>query len=108
MASLVDHVDRISALARSIRASAAPPDVPIPGPFTRAILDTPLGDLIRDIDPSELGLFTQMVDSLSQSKNNIPRSVFDSQSKKLNKANFQIGVASYVSCGTFFAAWAHA
>ena len=58
MASLVDHVDRISALARSIRASAAPPDVPIPGPFTRAILDTPLGDLIRDIDPSELGLFT--------------------------------------------------
>ncbi|KAI0717218.1 hypothetical protein C8T65DRAFT_641751 [Cerioporus squamosus] len=58
MASLVDHVDRISTLARSIRASAAPPDVPIPGPFTRAILYTPLGDLIRDIDPSELGLFT--------------------------------------------------
>ncbi|RDX50020.1 hypothetical protein OH76DRAFT_1402866 [Lentinus brumalis] len=58
MASLVDHVDRISALARSIRASATPPDVPIPGPFARAILDTPLGDLIRDIDPSELGLFT--------------------------------------------------
>ena len=28
------------------------------GPFTRAVLETPLGDLIRDIDPSELGLFT--------------------------------------------------
>lgn len=32
----------------------------IPDPFTRANLDTraPLGDLIRDIDPSEIGLFT--------------------------------------------------
>ncbi len=59
MASIVDHVDRISALARTIRASATPPsNVPIPGPFTRAILDTPLGDLIRDIDPAEIGLFT--------------------------------------------------
>ena len=59
MASLVDHVDRISSLARSIRASATPPsDNAITGPFTRAILDTPLGDLIRDIDPSEVGLFT--------------------------------------------------
>ena len=59
MASLVDHVDRISALASSIRAYAAPTsDAAIPGPFTRAILDKPLGDLIRDIDPAEIGLFT--------------------------------------------------
>ena len=59
MASLVDHVDRISNLARSIRASATPPsDNAIAGPFTRSILNTPLGDLIRDIDPSEIGLFT--------------------------------------------------
>ncbi|KAI0356316.1 hypothetical protein OH77DRAFT_1495639 [Trametes cingulata] len=59
MASLTEHVDRISALASSIRAAASPPPrTTIPGPFTRAILETPLGDLIRDIDPSELGLFT--------------------------------------------------
>ncbi|TBU40912.1 hypothetical protein BD309DRAFT_1011154 [Dichomitus squalens] len=59
MASLVDHVDRISALASSVRASAAPTSgTPISGPFTRAILDMPLGDLIRDIDPAEIGLFT--------------------------------------------------
>ncbi|KAI0371053.1 hypothetical protein BV20DRAFT_1035409 [Pilatotrama ljubarskyi] len=59
MTSLTEHVDRISALASSIRAAASPPPrTTIPGPFTRAILETPLGDLIRDIDPSELGLFT--------------------------------------------------
>ncbi|KAI9068409.1 hypothetical protein FKP32DRAFT_1672323 [Trametes sanguinea] len=59
MASLTEHVDRLSAIALSIRAAAAPPPrSTIPGPFTRAILETPLGDLIRDIDPSEIGLFT--------------------------------------------------
>ncbi|PIL34091.1 hypothetical protein GSI_03802 [Ganoderma sinense ZZ0214-1] len=59
MASLVDHVDRISALASSVRASATrTSNTNIAGPFTRAILDTPLGDLIRDIDPAEIGLFT--------------------------------------------------
>ncbi|KAI0661252.1 hypothetical protein C8Q70DRAFT_969737 [Cubamyces menziesii] len=59
MATLTDHVDRLSAIAMSIRAAAAPPPrSAIPGPFTRAILETPLGDLIRDIDPAEMGLFT--------------------------------------------------
>ncbi|CDO72773.1 hypothetical protein BN946_scf184994.g26 [Trametes cinnabarina] len=59
MASLTDHVDRLSAIALSIRAAAAPPPrTTIPDPFTRAILETPLGDLIRDIDPAEIGLFT--------------------------------------------------
>ncbi|KAH9895052.1 hypothetical protein C8Q73DRAFT_745415 [Cubamyces lactineus] len=59
MATLTDHVDRLSAIAMSIRAAAAPPPrSAIPGPFARAILETPLGDLIRDIDPAEMGLFT--------------------------------------------------
>ncbi|KAI0644633.1 hypothetical protein C8Q79DRAFT_913138 [Trametes meyenii] len=59
MTSLTDHVDRLSAIAMSIRAAAVPPShTTIPGPFARAILGTPLGDLIRDIDPSEIGLFT--------------------------------------------------
>ncbi|KAM5543105.1 hypothetical protein V8D89_002979 [Ganoderma adspersum] len=59
MASLVDHVDRITTLASSIRASAARSSkTSIAGPFTRAILETSLGDLIRDIDPAEIGLFT--------------------------------------------------
>lgn len=57
MPSLSDRIDRLTATAKAIRASAA---VIVPGniPFTRAVLDTALGDLIRDIDASELGLFT--------------------------------------------------
>lgn len=67
MSSLTDYVDRLSSLASSIRTSAcaagrSTDNVSLPsssaGPFTRAVLETPLGDLIRDIDPSEIGLFT--------------------------------------------------
>ncbi|KAH9940528.1 uncharacterized protein BXZ73DRAFT_88747 [Epithele typhae] len=59
MANIVDHVDRISALSRSIHAAATPvSNSPIPGPFTHAVLQAPLGDIIRDIDPTEIGLFS--------------------------------------------------
>ena len=73
MSSLSDCIDRLGTLVSSIRSDAATigntPTAPSrpstsssstssAGPFTRALLDTPLGDLIRDIDPSELGLFT--------------------------------------------------
>ncbi|KAL4074271.1 hypothetical protein J3A83DRAFT_4358072 [Scleroderma citrinum] len=64
MPSLSDHIERLTTTARAIRASAAAiiPSEDNPsaqtGPFTRAVLDTALGDLIRDIDASELGLFT--------------------------------------------------
>ncbi|KAJ6558598.1 hypothetical protein DFH09DRAFT_535939 [Mycena vulgaris] len=50
------HLDRLSANTAGIRAAASW-SVP-PSPFARAVLETPLGDLIRDIDPAELGLFT--------------------------------------------------
>lgn len=62
--SLSDRIDRLAATAKAIRASAVAivpsDDNPAPNaiPFTRAVLDTALGDLIRDIDASELGLFT--------------------------------------------------
>ena len=63
MSSLADPIDRLSAIANSIRANSRSQDEnasssDFPGPFTRAVLETPLGDLIRDIDPSEIGLFT--------------------------------------------------
>ena len=49
-------IDRISRNAKHIKEAAeANSSV---GPFTRALLTTDLGDLIRDIHPSELGLFT--------------------------------------------------
>lgn len=64
MPSLSDHIEHLTATAKAIRTSATTivPTGHNPfaqtGPFTRAVLDTPLGDLIRDIDTSELGLFT--------------------------------------------------
>ncbi|KAJ7209532.1 hypothetical protein GGX14DRAFT_451835 [Mycena pura] len=50
------NLDRLVANTQAIRAAAAS-SLPA-SPFTRAILHTPLGDLIRDIEPAELGLFT--------------------------------------------------
>ena len=57
--SLDAQIDRLSHAARTIRdsASSLTPLVE-PGPFTRALLASDLEDLVRDIDPSELGLFT--------------------------------------------------
>jgi len=65
MASLSDHIDRFNKNTRSITSTAsqiAQQHSAFPGTFTRAVLSTHLGDLIRDIDPSELGLF-RLVDS---------------------------------------------
>ena len=59
MPSITDHLDRLTTSLKSVRASAsAITPHNHSGPFTRSVLNTPLGDLIRDIDPSELGLFT--------------------------------------------------
>lgn len=58
MATLSDQIDRLSKNTRAISTAAAaiaPPTASTA--FTRAVLSTHLGDLIRDIDPSELGLF---------------------------------------------------
>ena len=45
---------------------------------------------------SELALFQQMVDSLNNARNEAAESLFSSSSVSFNKANFQVGVASYV------------
>ncbi|TDL26126.1 hypothetical protein BD410DRAFT_566984 [Rickenella mellea] len=58
MPSLLDHIDRFSFTAQEIqnttRRTASVPQ----GPFSRAVLKTELGDLAREIDASEMGLFT--------------------------------------------------
>jgi hypothetical protein len=73
MAALSDRIDRLSRTTKSIQAIAAQIGVPSNGhsleagmarPFTRAVLGTTLGDLIRDVDVSELGLFS-LVESSS-------------------------------------------
>ncbi|OSX66651.1 hypothetical protein POSPLADRAFT_1132375 [Postia placenta MAD-698-R-SB12] len=63
MSSLSDSVDRICLLAKNIRLNAASCASETAGPFTKAVLHAPLGDLIRDIDPAELGLFTLVAPS---------------------------------------------
>ncbi|KAI0321081.1 hypothetical protein OF83DRAFT_1101473 [Amylostereum chailletii] len=61
MPSLTDHIDRVANASKLISSSASATCSALPssgGPFTRAILYTPLGDLIRECDTSEIGLFT--------------------------------------------------
>lgn len=58
MPSLLDNIDRFTHTIEAIKQSAShTPSTPY-GPFTKAVLKTHLGDLARDVDPSELGLFT--------------------------------------------------
>lgn len=62
MVALADQIDRLARNTRNIKTTAATiaagdASNSVAGPFTRAMLTTELGDLIRDIDPSELGLF---------------------------------------------------
>lgn len=56
--SLPDHIELVSSISKSIRTNASELDDSAPGFFTNAVLRTPLADLIREADPSEVGLFT--------------------------------------------------
>ena len=58
MPTLLDHIDRFSYTAQLIQTAARNASEPLPSPYVRAVLRTPLGDLARDVDTSELGLFT--------------------------------------------------
>ncbi|KAG5653618.1 hypothetical protein H0H81_011844 [Sphagnurus paluster] len=55
---LSDQIDRLSRNTRAIRGIAAQTASSHLTLFTNAVLSVPLGDLIRDIDPAELGLFS--------------------------------------------------
>ena len=59
-AQLSDQIDRLTQKTRSIKATASTIASTSSNkrPFTNAVLYAELGDLIRDIDPTELGLFT--------------------------------------------------
>src|ERR1700683_1941970 len=66
MSALAGHIDRFSSTVKSIRttlSTLSDPSLNSQGPFTRAVLNTPLGDQIREIDSSELGLFTLVAPS---------------------------------------------
>ena len=55
--SLPDYIELVSSISKSIRTNVTEPDDYAPGFYTNAVLRTPLGDLIREADPSETGLF---------------------------------------------------
>ncbi|KAF9007970.1 hypothetical protein BDQ17DRAFT_1350342 [Cyathus striatus] len=62
MTSLSDQIDRFTRHTRAIKTTASSlasqSSQSSSGPFVRAVLHTHLGDLIREVDSSELGLFT--------------------------------------------------
>ena len=67
MTSLSDQIDRLSQCACSIKDTTLGA-LKNNNPFTAAVLTTELGDLIRDVDPSELGLFNLVPSSDAEIK----------------------------------------
>jgi len=67
MTSLSDQIDRLSHCACSIKDTTLGA-LKNNNPFTAAVLTTQLGDLIRDVDPSELGLFNLVPSSDAEIK----------------------------------------
>ncbi len=63
MPSLLDHLDRFSFTTQSIQTTSKQIARTSKGPFVRATLETPLWNLARDVDASELGLFTLVSNS---------------------------------------------
>ena len=63
--SFLDSIDRFAHAAQHSGQIFSEASKRRPTPFADAILRTPLGDLARDVDPSELGLFTLVPDPSS-------------------------------------------
>lgn len=97
MSNLADYVERLSHIASSLATSASSIGRSTDngqnpaGPFTRAVLDTPLGDLIRDIDTSEIGLFT-LVQPSTHARAQTPQD--DAPTQKAEVARVSLPVAT--------------
>jgi hypothetical protein len=65
MSVLLDHVDRLSTHVQSLNTISASilSENPVSGPFTKAVLHSPLECLIRDVEPGETSLFTLAQDT---------------------------------------------
>ncbi|KAF9051001.1 hypothetical protein BDZ89DRAFT_1056899 [Hymenopellis radicata] len=76
MASLSEHIDRLSKCTKGIETAAqAVSGSATTQSFTFAVLHTKLGDLIREIDDSEIGLFSVVVPSTTQERDSIAKAV---------------------------------
>ncbi|KAF8891671.1 hypothetical protein BD779DRAFT_139430 [Infundibulicybe gibba] len=76
MIPLAEHIDRLAHHTKAIQETAYHIKRDYaggPGPFTRAVLETHLGDLIRDVDPSELGLFDLITPVVNRPQEHDPR-----------------------------------
>lgn len=58
MPSLLDHIDRFTYLVKETQNAAERTTEARASPLSDAMLDMGLGDLARDVDASELGLFS--------------------------------------------------
>jgi hypothetical protein len=56
--SLSDYIDLVATTSKSIHSIVSRPESGQPEFFTNAALRSPLEELIREADPSEVGLFT--------------------------------------------------
>lgn len=68
--SLTDQIERLTNTLNRIKTTAESiKSTPLPEPdYTALVLRTPLAAIIRDIDTSELGLFTLVPDAKDASK----------------------------------------
>lgn len=74
MSSLLDQIDRFSYTAQAIKSASVKVSQDLTSLYVRAVLETPLGDLARDVDPSELGLFTLSAQTGAVSDTHVPSS----------------------------------
>jgi hypothetical protein len=73
MTSLLDTLDRFNYTSSSIRSlTHSQPSRVDPGPFTAAILDLTLHDLLREADEAEYGLFTFVKEPSDASPDGLP------------------------------------
>jgi hypothetical protein len=93
-ASLPDQIDRLTQNARTIKATLASIDDDSTGIFTRAVLNTHLGDLIREVDPTELGLFS-LVDNHYEQEHQLHRIQFSGATPLRNQNKHDIDPEIY-------------
>ncbi len=86
MASLSEQIDRLSKCTKGIETAAQAVSGSAPTQsFTFAVLHTQLGDLIRDIDDSEIGLFSVVVPNTPQERDSVAKAV-----PELTRNDFQV------------------
>ena len=88
MSSLFDSIDRFSFTAKEIHSASLKTACTPTSPFARAVLKTQLGDLARDADASELGLFTVVPQGPTSNLNDDPDALSTVQKNDIARVEF--------------------